>query len=241
MSEMATEHRPAAKRENVFTRKLGPLPMWAWVAIVSAVLIGYFYLKNKKAGQTTPTGTNASQIPQFVNQVFTSVQPPGTPPPDIDKDKDKRPGDDDDDRRRRQRWIDEARKDKRIRTWEHHHPGQEYPFNTWQGNPTAAELAAYNANPSVVPPTMPQGNSWPVNPAVGTQPWQGGPPGPWQGGPPQPGTPGGQPGVAVGQPQVIQPAGATSPVAAAAGPAASPRVGSAFQMFGGSLSGKPIR
>ena len=91
MSESAPESpaRPAAppgKKENVLTRKLGPLPTWAWVAIVAAILIGYFYLKNKQSGSTTGTGTGAGQIPQFVNQVYTSVLPPSAPVPAPDKD-----------------------------------------------------------------------------------------------------------------------------------------------------------
>jgi hypothetical protein len=70
---------PAKQGGNVFTRKIGPMPMWAWVAIISVILIGYAYYRNKQsaaAAATTATGTDASQVPQFVNQTYTSVTPP---------------------------------------------------------------------------------------------------------------------------------------------------------------------
>lgn len=92
MSQMAPESPaaapPARGGGNVLTRKIGPLPTWAWVAIVSVILIGYAYWRNKQAGttatpDTTADGTDASQVPQFVNQTYTSVTPPaaGAPPP----------------------------------------------------------------------------------------------------------------------------------------------------------------
>ena len=94
MSQMAPEAAPAAPAApaagggkqggNVFTRKIGPMPMWAWVAIISVVLIGYAYYRNKQsaaAASTTATGTDASQVPQFVNQTYTSVTPPTAGPP----------------------------------------------------------------------------------------------------------------------------------------------------------------
>lgn len=92
MSSMTPEAPPAAPARgggNVLTRKIGPLPTWAWVAIVSAILIGWAYFRSKQAGSsttaadTTATGTDASQVPQFVNQTYTSVTPPaaGAPPP----------------------------------------------------------------------------------------------------------------------------------------------------------------
>lgn len=94
MSQMAPESPAAAPAStpggrgggNVLTRKIGPLPTWAWVAIVSVLLIGYAYWRTKQSGtaaDTTATGTDASQVPQFVNQTYTSVTPPaaGAPPP----------------------------------------------------------------------------------------------------------------------------------------------------------------
>jgi hypothetical protein len=172
VSQMATETptpAKAGKKENIFTHKFGPLPMWAWVAIAAVILIGYFYWKNKQSASTTGTPTGASQVPQFVNQVYTSVVPPTSPGEDKDKgrkDVDLAP------------WKDESKKDKKIRSWEHKHPGQEYPFNSWQGEPSAAELSAYNANPEFQP-SMTQSSEMPAQaagPMVAPLPRMGGTP-----------------------------------------------------------------
>lgn len=66
MSEQAPE-RPAGQpaggppgkppgKENVFTRKIGPLPMWVWLAIVAVVIVGYFLLSKKKKGGSSSQG-----------------------------------------------------------------------------------------------------------------------------------------------------------------------------------------
>lgn len=87
MSESAPESTGGGG--NVFTRKMGPLPMWGWMAIALLVAV-FFYLYNKnKQGATsagtspntvnTPGGVDASLVPQFVNQTYTNVQPPTAP------------------------------------------------------------------------------------------------------------------------------------------------------------------
>lgn len=86
MSAMAPE-RPPARRENVFTRKIGPLPMWGWVAIVGGGILAWALYKRRTAGATTSsgasTGVDASQIPQFVNQTYVSTTPPVAGPPGV--------------------------------------------------------------------------------------------------------------------------------------------------------------
>lgn len=63
--------------------------MWAWMGILLAIALGYYFWKQNKAGSSsgasiTPPGsspdqtTAASQIPQFVN--ITDVGTQGTPP-----------------------------------------------------------------------------------------------------------------------------------------------------------------
>lgn len=84
MSEQAPEAPVKGKKENVFTRKIGPMPMWAWVAIIGAAIIGFAYYKNKNSAassSTTGAMTDASQVPQFVNQTYTQPGPPVAGPP----------------------------------------------------------------------------------------------------------------------------------------------------------------
>lgn len=78
MSEQAPE-APPRKKENVFTRKIGPLPMWAWVAIVGAIILGWAFFKSKSSAsqQQQADTTDASQVPQFVNQTYANPGPPG--------------------------------------------------------------------------------------------------------------------------------------------------------------------
>lgn len=66
--------------KETFTRKIGPLPMWAWTAIIGAVIVGWAWYKNRNSAQSSPAGADASQVPQFVNQTYTTVQPPSAPP-----------------------------------------------------------------------------------------------------------------------------------------------------------------
>ena len=78
MSETAPE--PArGKGGNVFTNRIGPLPMWAWVAVIGGVIIAWSFYKNKTSAASTAadtTGTSAADVPQFVNQTYTTVQAP---------------------------------------------------------------------------------------------------------------------------------------------------------------------
>lgn len=75
---------------NVFTRKIGPLPMWGWMAIALLVAVFYYlYQKNNSSsGSASTTGTstaggttNSSLIPQFVNQTYVNSAPPAAPSP----------------------------------------------------------------------------------------------------------------------------------------------------------------
>jgi hypothetical protein len=76
---------PSRGGGNVLTRKIGPMPAWAWIAIIAAALIGYAYWRNKSSASATAAtaadGTDASQVPQFVNQTYTTVTPPVAGPP----------------------------------------------------------------------------------------------------------------------------------------------------------------
>jgi len=77
-----------AKKGNIFTRKIGPLPMWVWLTIGIAIVVGFALYKSRTSSSgagsqadQSATGTDASQIPQFVNQTYTTVTPPTPPAP----------------------------------------------------------------------------------------------------------------------------------------------------------------
>lgn len=79
---------------NVFTRKIGPLPLWAWMGIGLAIALGYYFWQQNQASNSssstsstpqtastvnTPGGVDSSLVPQFINQTYTSVSPPASP------------------------------------------------------------------------------------------------------------------------------------------------------------------
>lgn len=83
MSEQAPERAPArARGGNVFTHRIGPLPMWIWVAVIGGVIVAWSLYKSRTSGQSSTasssgdTGTPAADVPQFVNQTYTTVTPP---------------------------------------------------------------------------------------------------------------------------------------------------------------------
>jgi hypothetical protein len=93
VSEQAPEAPPPAAgggggggAGGFLKRKLGPFPMWAWLVIGAALIGMYVIYKRNQASQaaatsTAATSTDASQIPQFVNQTYTTVTPPAAPTP----------------------------------------------------------------------------------------------------------------------------------------------------------------
>lgn len=71
---------PARRKAGVLSRKIGPLPAWGWVAIVAVLIIVWAWWHNKNTQNAgTPAGTASADVPQFVNQTYTSPYPP--PPP----------------------------------------------------------------------------------------------------------------------------------------------------------------
>src|SRR5215475_3538306 len=90
MSEQTTTSVSQPK-SNVFTRKIGPMPMWGWMAILAGLALLYsFYKKSKgsandqaaaQAAGNAPGGVDASLVPQFINQVYDQDTPPKAPTP----------------------------------------------------------------------------------------------------------------------------------------------------------------
>lgn len=86
MSESAPE--TSGGGGNVFTRKMGPLPLWGWMAVGLLLAVGfYLFSKNKSANSqtqstttnNTPGGVDSSLVPQFINQVYDQDTPPTAP------------------------------------------------------------------------------------------------------------------------------------------------------------------
>lgn len=81
MSESAPESAPRSGG-NILTRKIGPLPLWGWMAIGLVAAIGFYLMQKRNAASSssnTSSGTSttsSSQIPQFVNQIYTNGSPP---------------------------------------------------------------------------------------------------------------------------------------------------------------------
>lgn len=78
MSEQAPERptrgrpAPAKGKENVLTRKIGPLPTWGWVAVVASLLLLYvFWSNNKSAQSSSSSGTGTGKATGL-----TSLVPP---------------------------------------------------------------------------------------------------------------------------------------------------------------------
>jgi hypothetical protein len=90
MSESAPERTGGGG--NTFTKKIGPLPMWGWMAIIGVLAVLYSYYKKSKSSSTSggvstsaagsanaPGGVDASLVPQFINQTYNQETPPPAP------------------------------------------------------------------------------------------------------------------------------------------------------------------
>src|ERR1700733_408505 len=78
---------------GVWGKKLGPIPIWGWASMLLVGIIIFMYIKNKNStasdttsstaadasGASAADGTGAGQIPEFVNQTYTTVTPPVEP------------------------------------------------------------------------------------------------------------------------------------------------------------------
>jgi hypothetical protein len=74
---------------NVFTRKIGPLPLWAWMGILAAIALAYYLIKSKGSSSSSDSsdssdtagagGVDSSLVPQFVNQTYVNNTPPPAP------------------------------------------------------------------------------------------------------------------------------------------------------------------
>lgn len=59
---------------------LGRLPVWAWLVILTAIALGwYLWSRHKNASASPASGT--AQVPETVNEVQITENPPAAPPP----------------------------------------------------------------------------------------------------------------------------------------------------------------
>lgn len=79
-----TEAPRQAGGSNAFTRKLGPLPVWAWMGVGLGVALAWSsFSKNKAAKasaadtETADTGNVPDQTPPFIIQNFPGAAPQG--------------------------------------------------------------------------------------------------------------------------------------------------------------------
>ncbi len=88
MSEQPGQASPApagTRKENVFTHKIGPLPMWGWLAIIGGALVAWRVYAGKNAATqaqqqgTAPSSTADNTVPQFVNQTYVTTGAPSSP------------------------------------------------------------------------------------------------------------------------------------------------------------------
>lgn len=105
MSQPATERTAPAPAAggNVLTRKIGPLPGWAWAGIAVAAGVGYIWWRNRQnaaAAAATDTGTATtdpgvdqsatdavlqSEIQNLQGEVSTPAPTPNSPAPKTEK------------------------------------------------------------------------------------------------------------------------------------------------------------
>lgn len=84
---MSTPQQGEGGGGGFFTRKIGPLPVWGWTAIVAGMFLLYSLYKGKKNNSQAqsastvnqPGGVDASLVPQFINQTYDNDMPPAAP------------------------------------------------------------------------------------------------------------------------------------------------------------------
>ena len=83
---MSTPQAGEGGGRNAFSKKYGPLPLYAWAGIALVLILVYAkYSSNKKQQQTdtstvnSPGGVDASLVPQFINQEYVNTAPPAAP------------------------------------------------------------------------------------------------------------------------------------------------------------------
>lgn len=61
------------KRDNVFTRKIGPLPMWVWLVIVAAIVLLYLLYSSSKKKQSGSSASGQQQQGGFGRALMPEI------------------------------------------------------------------------------------------------------------------------------------------------------------------------
>lgn len=86
MSEQPPERPASSGGGGLLTGKMGPLPVWAWLAIMTVVGIGFYLYEQHKKGTAAPAATSttmsgAAGIPDYVSQTTVNLTEPAESEP----------------------------------------------------------------------------------------------------------------------------------------------------------------
>jgi LysM repeat protein len=85
-----SEPAPERSSGGGLARKIGPLPLWGWAAIIGVLVLIYAYYKKSQAANASSAnssaaagqaagGVDSSLVPQFINQSYVNATPPTAP------------------------------------------------------------------------------------------------------------------------------------------------------------------
>lgn len=62
--------------------KIGPLPTWAWLLLITIAGLGYYLISSRKSAAATPAtpASGTAQVPETVNQLSTTTIQAPVPP-----------------------------------------------------------------------------------------------------------------------------------------------------------------
>ncbi len=76
---------------NILTRKVGPLPTWGWLAIVTGGGIAYYLYSGSGSSSALSSGTSTTSAPNAVYPINITNQIPTQAPPPVPNPKPKGP------------------------------------------------------------------------------------------------------------------------------------------------------
>jgi hypothetical protein len=165
--------RQAKGKENAFTRKIGPLPMWVWLAIIAAVIVLWAMWSGKKSSTTSSggggggprRGYGASLVPPVVIHTFSRRRGRGDNDEGEDRDRNKDRDEDEDERERRRKGRHGRGRDRDDRNKDRDEDEDERERSAHpmvrsrahvRGRPVPGELVHFKTNSRGTPPSLQQ-------------------------------------------------------------------------------------